>query len=679
MTWCPKHYVYLLGAGVLVLLLGLGLWYGLTRKLPPPQQQGRKILYYVDPMNPSHTSPEPGIAPCGMKMEPVYADEAETPADQKLAPGAVRITPEKQQLTGIRAAKVEKTPWTHTLRTFGRVAVDERRVYRLTAFTEGWAVQVNPYTTGSLVRRHEPLATIYSKDLFTALQTYYYALYSVENLGQNTGSQVEALQAQKRLAEFNLFNLGLSRAQLLELAKNKKLTQEVELRAPATSFVLARNLTPGQKFNPADELYRLADLNRVLVLADIYDYELNLIHPGQAATVKLASRSRQYQTAVSEVLPEFNPTSLTFRVRLELDNQDFILLPGMFTEVEFVIQLPEGMHLPADAVLDSGARQTVFVDRGQGFFEPRQVKIAWRLGDRVGIASGLEPGEAVVVSGNFLLDSESRMKLAAAGMFGKVVQDPVCGLNVDASRAQAASLVSEYQGTAYYFCSAECRQHFVSHPGRYAGPVGGQAVKSPEGPEPQTEVGGTVIDPVCGEVVDPKVAQARGWTSDYAGKTYYFSSYACNRAFDKNPEAYRQQVAAMADGDKCLVCGLPVSPTRAKEAGLVSEYQGRTYYLDTPGCKARFDLSPPFYLGQEEEGELYQRNLRAPTDPNLLLRLRRDFLRSLPVIRSLEPPPDKPPAAAPESQSESEPAAATAAPSPAAPSTPEQQAPGTAP
>ncbi len=565
MTWPPKRYFYLLGTGVLVLLLGFGLWYSLSSSEPQAKKQERKILYYVDPMNPSHTSPEPGIAPCGMKMEPVYADEAETPADLKLAPGTVRISPEKQQLIGVKVAKVEKSPWTYTWRTSGRVVVDERRIYRLTAFTEGWAVQVSPYTTGSLVRRHEPLATIYSKDLFTALQSYYYALYSVENLGQGSGSQLEALLAQKRITEFNLFNLGLSRAQLLELAKTKKLTQEVELSAPATSFILARNLTPGQRFNPGDELYRLADLNRIWVLADVYHHEMNLIHQGQKATVKLASRARQYQTAVSEVLPQFDAAGQTFRLRLELDNPDYLLLPGMFTEVEFPIELAEGVHLPTDAVLDSGTRQTVFVDRGQGFFEPRQVKIAWRLGDRVGIDSGLEPGESVVVSGNFLLDSESRMKLAAAGMFGKVVQDPVCGLNVDAGRAQAAGLVGEYDGRAYFFCSADCRQHFVNHPERFAKPAA-EPGRQTASQEPQPESADTAIDPVCGQVVDIKTAKARGWTSDYAGKTYYFSSYACNRTFDRNPEAYRRQAAAMAGGGQ--VSGLrPTSQPAASQRG----------------------------------------------------------------------------------------------------------------
>ncbi len=139
-------------------------------------------MHYVDPMNPAHTSPEPGLAPCGMKMEPVYADNEGQAAGPALPPGSVKITPEKQQIIGVRVATVEKSPWTYTLRTLGKVAVDETRTYRLNAFSDGFVMKVYDFSTGSLVRKDEPLATFYSKDLFTALQTYYYATYALDNL-----------------------------------------------------------------------------------------------------------------------------------------------------------------------------------------------------------------------------------------------------------------------------------------------------------------------------------------------------------------------------------------------------------------------------------------------------------------------------------------------------------------
>ena len=176
---------------------------------------------------------------------------------------------------------------------------------------------------------------------------------------------------------------------------------------------------------------------------------------------------------VSEVLPEFDPATLTLKVRLEMDNPKFALRPGMFVDVEFPINMPPTVNVPVDAIMDSGLKKTVFVDRGNGYFEPRRVKTGWRLGDRVEIIEGLEPGERIVVSGNFLIDSESRMKLAAAGMFGEVTKDPVCGLNVDESKAKAAGFPSTFKDQTYYFCSEGCKQHFEKSPGRFAKKPGG--------------------------------------------------------------------------------------------------------------------------------------------------------------------------------------------------------------
>ena len=189
---------------------------------------------------------------------------------------------------------------------------------------------------------------------------------------------------------------------------------------------------------PDEELYRLADLSRVWVLADLFENEAKYVRPGEKVSVTLPNQDEKRLATVSEILPEFDPATVTLKVRLEMDNPRFTLRPGMFVDVEFPINLPATVNMPVDAIMDSGLKQTVFVDRGNGYFEPRRVKTGWRLGDRVEIVEGIEPGERIVISGNFLIDSESRMKLAAAGLFGNVVKDPVCGLNVDESKAKAA-------------------------------------------------------------------------------------------------------------------------------------------------------------------------------------------------------------------------------------------------
>ncbi|MEW6660499.1 MAG: efflux RND transporter periplasmic adaptor subunit [Thermodesulfobacteriota bacterium] len=596
-------------------------------------------------MNPAHTSPEPGLAPCGMKMEPVYAEEEGQAAGSALSPGSVKVTPEKQQIIGVRVATVAKSPWTYTLRTVGKVAADETRIYRVNAFSDGFIMKVFNNSTGSLVRRDEPLATYYSKDLFTALQTYYYAVYAIENLPQGQqlpASQKHYLEAQKRAAEYNLMNLGMSMQQIRDLIRSKEITQEIIINAPATSFVLVRNLTPGQKFVSGEELYRLADLSRVWILADLFKDEAKYVRPGEKVKVTLAGQDETYMATVSEILPQFDPATLTVKVRLEVDNPQFALRPGMFVDVEFPINMPPTVNVPVDAIMDSGLKKTVFVDRDQGFFEPRRVKTGWRLGERTEIIEGLAPGERIVVSGNFLIDSESRMKLAAAGMFGEVAKDPVCGLKVDASKAKAAGFQSTYNNQTYYFCSPGCKEHFDKNPGRYAAKPGGGEKTATGAPEVQKQgaPAGKAKDPVCGHEVDETQAQAGGLTSVYQGKTYYFCSYSCNKEFDKDPERYLQPAAQEGSGGSPApavaktapdpVCGLPVATGPAKQAGRTSEYQGKLYYFDTDGCKQRFDKDPQHYLSGSSEAKSTFTYPQVPTTPDLLLRLRRDSIRAIP-------------------------------------------------
>ena len=606
-----KKYWYVPGLLFLLAVLFLaGSWYGKT--VAEQKTAGdRRILHYVDPMNPAHTSAEPGLAPCGMKMEPVYADDGGQAAGSAMPPGSVKITPEKQQIIGVRVARVEKSPWTYTLRTVGKVAADETRAYRLNAFIEGWVVRIyNNTTTGSLVRKDEPLATFYNRDLPTTLQTFYYALDAVDRMNRDPqllSSQHDLLVAQKLSAEGVLMNLGMGKPQLDELARSRKLTQEIIISAPATSFVLARNITPGQRFGPGEELYRLADLSRVWVLADLFEDEAKYVQPGEKVSVKLSNQDEKRLATVSEILPEFDPATVTLKVRLEMDNPGFTLRPGMFVDVEFPINKAPTVNVPVDAIMDSGLKQTIFVDRGNGYFEPRRVKTGWRLGDRVEIVEGLEPGERIVVSGNFLIDSESRMKLAAAGFFGNVVKDPVCGMNLDEAKARAAGLKMEHQGKGYYFCSDTCQQKFSKTSERYvARPEESPAHKQVESPPKAQVAPEKTQDPVCGHEVDETQAKAAGLTSDYEGKTYYFCSYNCNKQFDKDPGRYVHQegqaeraaskTEAAAKNVKDPVCSLEVAKEAAKQAGRTSEYQGKMYYFDTDGCKQRFDQDPQRYL-----------------------------------------------------------------------------------
>ena len=190
-------------------------------------------------------------------------------------------------------------------------------------------------------------------------------------------------------------------------------------------------------------------MSRVWILVDLVQRDANLIRADQPVQVELPSQGKTFSATVCVTLPQPDNIARTIKLRLEADNPDFILKPDMFVEVEQTLSLVESIVVPAEAVLDAGLRQAVFVDRGNGYFEPRNVQIGWHVGDQVQVVQGLVPGERIVTSGTFLLDSESRMLLAASGVQGAPFTDPVCGMTVDEGKAKATKRVSEYQGKTY--------------------------------------------------------------------------------------------------------------------------------------------------------------------------------------------------------------------------------------
>jgi Cu(I)/Ag(I) efflux system membrane fusion protein len=256
--------------------------------------------------------------------------------------------------------------------------------------------------------------------------------------------------------------------QLDEIRRTRQSPETVEIRAPEAGFILVRNLTLGQRFERGTELYRIADLSKVWILADVFEYEAQYLEVGKSVQGSLPNQKKTFQAKVSNVLPQFDEATRTLKVRLEADNPNYALRPNMFVDIELPVSLPPAVTVPADAVLDSGLKKTVFIDKGSGLFEPREVETGWRLGNRVEITRGLEPGERIVISGTFLIDSESRMELAATGMFDTLAKDPVCGMDVSPSKAEKTGRRSRFQGKSYYFCSDECKEQFDKSPERYA-------------------------------------------------------------------------------------------------------------------------------------------------------------------------------------------------------------------
>jgi RND family efflux transporter MFP subunit len=422
---------------------------------------GRKILYWVDPMHPAYKSDKPGIAPdCGMKLEPVYADggvasapaagrrvryyrdpkdpnfKAQQPglnpetggelepvyADDSstMEAGTVQITPEKQQLIGVKYEQVEFGGGSRTIRAVGKVAIDETRIGHVHTKVEGWIDKVFVDFTGKLVEKGQPLLTIYSPDMLASQRELLLAAKAktiMQDSPMPAGfDQSEALlQATRRRLEL----WDLSEAQIDQVLKTGEPIKNITLYSPMTGYITDRKAFPQLKVMPDTDLYTIVDLSHVWIVADLFEYEAPNIRIGQAARVSLdAIPGRAFNARIDFLQPQVDPMTRTLKVRLNMDNPGLLLKPDMYADVEFVVGIPSKLTVPADAVLNAGERKTVFIDRGNGYFEPRQVKTGEREGDRIQILSGLNGGERVVTSGNFLIDSESQMKAAASGMGG---------------------------------------------------------------------------------------------------------------------------------------------------------------------------------------------------------------------------------------------------------------------
>ncbi|MBC8018421.1 MAG: efflux RND transporter periplasmic adaptor subunit [Verrucomicrobia bacterium] len=437
--------------------------------------KGRKILHYVDPMHPSYTSDKPGIAPdCGMPLEPVYTDGNRAPAGNTLLaalpPGTVQVSPDQQQLVGVKTGVVERTGGYQELRLQGRVAPDELRTYVINATIDGWITGVGNSTTGSIVRKNEVLAKFYSPEFLSAGQALIYALNSMDRsmgtAGVNQAQKDQMQQFNVSLKQYrdSLRNLGMGDQQIDEMIRTRKYMENVDIVAPGNGLVTVRNISPGQRFERGKELYRIVDISRVWILVDTYGADADFLKPGMRINVSLPNRNRAFIARVANIPPQFDPASRTLKVRLEVDNPGNILRPDMFVDVELPMQMPSMLSVQTEALIDSGLKKTVFVDKGNGVFEPREVETGRNFGNLVEILSGLKAGERIAISGTFLLDSESRMKTAAAGISSTPQQDPACGMYVDELKALAAGHTVESCGGTNYFCSEECKQKFLKRP-----------------------------------------------------------------------------------------------------------------------------------------------------------------------------------------------------------------------
>jgi len=396
-----------------------GSWYNQHKTSTGTHPNARKPLYYVDPMHPAYRSDKPGVAPdCGMQLEPVYAGDLLTVASQSesMPSGSVRIDPARQELFGVRVGPVEEASGSYKLRFLGRVALDEGRIYKLNAGIEGYIQDVSTATTGSFVRKDQVLATFSAPNASMTLQTFVLNLGAEDRFkksaaeGSVEGQSLASVNANIQLRTQQLQNLGMSTLQMEEIRHSRQIPDTIKIVSPADGFVVSRNVSPGQKFERDTEWYRIADLRRVWVMADVFESEAQYLQPGIEVRVSFPGQNKVFPGRVSNVLPQFDAATRTLKARIEVENQGYALRPDMFVNVELPVAFSRVLVVPADAILDSGLNKTVFVEHGKGTFSPRVVETGRRLDDRVQIVKGLRAGERIVISGNFLISSESRLK-----------------------------------------------------------------------------------------------------------------------------------------------------------------------------------------------------------------------------------------------------------------------------
>jgi Cu(I)/Ag(I) efflux system membrane fusion protein len=366
------------------------------------------------------TTPPPGkpddLDMSGLTMESLKQEGKMV----EVSPGTVQISPERQQMIGVRTGTVERRPMAKVIRANGRVDYDEKRLATISPKIGGWIEELYVDFTGAPVKKGAPLLTLYSPELVSTQEEYVAALAARRQLAASPYPEVARSgdtlvdSARRRLKLWDI-----SEAQIRALEETREVSRTMTLYSPYAGVVLEKTAFRGMRVEPGMALYRLADLSVVWVIADVYEYELPFIRLGQSATVEFTNLpSERFTGKATYVYPSLDPRTRTARVRLEIPNRGGKLKPEMYAEVVVQIDLGTRLAVPESAVIDTGIRQIAILDRGQGYFQPREIKIGARVNGFVEVLAGLAPGDRVVTSANFLIDSESKLKEAVGEMSG---------------------------------------------------------------------------------------------------------------------------------------------------------------------------------------------------------------------------------------------------------------------
>jgi len=375
-----------------------------------------KILYWQAPMDPTEIYDHPGKSKMGMDLLPVY--------ENQVAKGnLIKIDPTTEQNMGVRTITVKRKKFTRTLRTVGIIEYDEQNIYVVSSKISGWVEQLRVNATGQPVRKGQTLLKIYSPDLVTTQQEFLLALQNKQNT--DNSSLPELRQSADALLQASLKRLlywDIPQSQIRQLKKSGKVQKLLSLESPVNGVIIHKNVVQGMFVKKGSNLYRIADLSRVWVQATVYDTEASWLRPGQPVKVQLSyDPQKEFKGKIAYIYPYLNEKTRSLKVRIVLSNPRKILKPGMFAQVYLQGKnVPQAIVIPSEAVIRSGKRNVVFVDRGKGRFEPREVRLGEEDGNgNLRILGGLLAGERIVVSAQFMLDSESRLQEAIRKMLAE--------------------------------------------------------------------------------------------------------------------------------------------------------------------------------------------------------------------------------------------------------------------
>jgi Cu(I)/Ag(I) efflux system membrane fusion protein len=367
----------------------------------PTAPMDRKIKYYRNPMGLPDTSPTPKKDSMGMDYIPVYEGEDSDDGSVKLSRGRI-------QRTGVKSEAAAKRVIRTMIRAPGTIQLDERRVSVIAMRSESFVLKVANVTTGSHVIKGQPLMEVYSPAVSSAAAEY---------LATITSKTTSRDESYGRGSRQRLMNLDVPEAAIAAIEKSRNVPTSIEWTAPRDGIVLERNAIEGMRVQPGGVLFRIADHSIIWALIDVAERDLGAISIGQPATVKARSfPGREFSGKVEVIYPEINKETRTARIRVELSNPDLVLLHDMYVDAQIDTGSGEPvLSVPDSAVMDTGSSQAVFVDKGEGRFQPREVKLGHRGSGYVEVRHGLAEGEPVVVSANFLIDAESNLKAALKG------------------------------------------------------------------------------------------------------------------------------------------------------------------------------------------------------------------------------------------------------------------------